>query len=123
MTDTFDPSNNPESDRGTPESGDEMQPFEAQFASDSPVATDDGVATEAGDATADAGADAEVDADGPAAEAGAELLEDAEVIEIEDGPGVGAEPVRPPGSLVRRAHLRRLREQGEVRTSPAASVR
>ena len=46
MTDTFDPSNNPESDRGTPESGDEMQPFEAQFASDSPVATDDGVATD-----------------------------------------------------------------------------
>ena len=51
MTDTFDPSNNPESESGTPESGDEMQPFEAQFASDAPVATDDPVATdEAADA-------------------------------------------------------------------------
>ena len=97
MTDTFDPSNNPESDRGTPESGDEMQPFEAQFASDSPVATDDGVATEAGDVTADAGADAVVDTDGPAAEAGAELLEDAEVIEIEAVPESEPSPYDRPG--------------------------
>jgi transcription termination/antitermination protein NusG len=92
MTDTFDPSNNPESESGTPESGDEMQPFEAQFASDAPVATDDPVVTDDPVATNDADA-----VDATAAEAGAELLEDAEVIEIEAVPESEPSPYDRPG--------------------------
>jgi transcriptional antiterminator NusG len=94
MTDTFDPSNNPESDRGTPESGDEMQPFEAQFASDAPIASADGDAT---DVETGASTDTEVDLDAPVADAGAELLEDAEVIEIEAIPESEPSPYDRPG--------------------------
>jgi transcriptional antiterminator NusG len=93
MTDTFDPSNNPESGNGTPESGDEMQPFEAQFASDSSVATDDGDT----EASAGADADVDVDVDVATADAGAELLEHAEVIEIEEIPESEPSPYDRPG--------------------------
>ena len=97
MTDTFDPSNNPESDRGTPESGDEMQPFEAQFASDSPVATDDDASTTRPTTSRTRRRRGRRQRPPTAAEAGAELLEDAEVIEIEAVPESEPSPYDRPG--------------------------
>ena len=80
MADTFDPSN----DAGVRPTAPRSLAMRRSPSRRSPQAirrstTDDGVATEADDATADADEDAVVDADEPAAEAGAELLDDAEV--------------------------------------------